>query len=743
MSGGKWGASPAEWDYMAHLGLTEDLLPVVSNPHAKISAQSKLKGLGKTPSRYNAEGEVVGIGKWTDVEATPNQVKAWSKVADYGICIQTRRVRALDIDIPEEDEAAKVEALFLRLIGKPLPKRYRANSGKRLLAFVLPGDLGKRSFKTRTGLVEFLATGQQFVAVGTHTSGARYEWDTVTEMPELEALTHEDFEAAWSGLVAAFAVETPRRSERRGGGGASAAGVGQDEVAAWLSDNYEAYDLVDGKLFVACPWKEGHSGDSGETEAAWLLAGTGGYQQGHFECLHASCAGREDREFLDAVGYSASLFEDISTAEERELAAQYVAHATASASPHNPSSVGQAVKAKLPLPGFKRNSSGVIEPTLENTVKALKHPEACGCRIAFDEFRAELMVAPPGTDDWRPMTDGHQTHLRIELERIGFKAVGKELMRDALSKVMDDVTFDSARLWASRLPAWDGVPRVAGFMTGYMGWADTPYSAAVGLYAWTAMAGRVMEPGVKVDMVPILVGEQGMRKSSGIIALAPAEEFYAEFDLHEDDANLARLMRGCLVGELGELRGLNSREVESIKAWIVRRWEKWTPKFKEYAATFSRRLLFWGTTNEDEFLGDGTGERRWLPGRCERLVDVEAIERDRDQLWAEGLALFGEGGVLWQEAERLARFEHGQFQVHDAWEGPVQRWLHEPDIAGDKPADLPHLLVADVLTDALHLPARQQTKREEMRVGRVLRALGYTRKMLRADGRRTWFWVKD
>lgn len=173
----RWGATPDEWAYFVGLGLTADLLPVVSNPEARISPLSTLKGLGKTPSIYNRDGKVVGLGRWTERQTTSEDVARWAENPDYGICVQTRRVRAIDIDVDDFEKSQTIASHFEAQLGKVLARRWRKNSGKCLLAFETPGDFYKRSFKVEGGLVEFLAHGQQFVAVGTHPSGARYEWE--------------------------------------------------------------------------------------------------------------------------------------------------------------------------------------------------------------------------------------------------------------------------------------------------------------------------------------------------------------------------------------------------------------------------------------------------------------------------------------------------------------------------------------------------------------------------------------
>ena len=396
---------------------------------------------------------------------------------------------------------------------------------------------------------------------------------------------------------------------------------------------------------------------------------------------------------------------------------------------------------QLPLPGFERDKQGRIEPTIGNATRAAAHPEACGVRIRFDTFRGELMVSAPSCNEWRPFEDADAVQMRVTLAQLGFKPVGKDLMRDAITLAARDKKFDTAQLWLSSLPPWDGVERCARFFHTHFGAADTEYVRAVGLYAWSAQAGRVMDPGCKVDMVPVLVGAQGTGKSSGIAAMAPSPDFFAEIDLKAKDDDLSRLMRGTLVAELAELRGLNTREAESIKAWVTKRFEKWTPKYQEYAFTFPRRLVFYGTTNVTEFLADETGERRWLPFKVE-WVDVKGIERDRDQLWAEALMLWSAGGVQWRDAERLGQGEHAAYRISDPWDERIARWLDEVDLAGQSPRTSGRLQMDDVLSGALGFDIKHTGQREKLRVGKILRQQGLDNLTQWIDGKPQRAWVE-
>jgi predicted P-loop ATPase len=225
-------------------------------------------------------------------------------------------------------------------------------------------------------------------------------------------------------------------------------------------------------------------------------------------------------------------------------------------------------------------------------------------------------------------------------------------------------------------------------------------------------------------MAPILTGSQGLLKSSGIMAMSPSSDFFKKFDLSAHDADQSRKMRGCLVGEFDEMRGLTGRGAEEIRSFMTKRWETWTPKYQEYETTFPRRLLFHGSANGDEILADPEGERRWLPMRCLDMVDVARIEADRLQLWAEGLALWTADGVRWREAERLAKDEHEAFKITDEWDAPVARWLSEIDVGGKTPVDRCQLKAADVLIGALGFEVGKIGRADQMRVAKCMAKAG-------------------
>ncbi|VWC01215.1 virulence protein E [Burkholderia lata] len=393
-------------------------------------------------------------------------------------------------------------------------------------------------------------------------------------------------------------------------------------------------------------------------------------------------------------------------------------------------------------PRYVRDKQGKIEATADNTSTAIRDPLEVGFDIRWDQFRAELMLSRPGADEWRTFSDEDYTRLQIQLERIGFKKAPKELVRDAVSLVAHEQQFDTAQAWLQLL-RHDGEARIDTFLPRYMGAADTPYSRAVSRYMWTALAGRVLEPGCEAPMVPVLIGAQGIGKTRAVKALAPAPDFYTELNLADRDAEASRRMRGRLVIELGELRGLHSRDAESIKAFISRTNEEWRALYKEFNTTFARRFLFVGTTNQDEFLDDDSGERRWLPVSVQ-LCDVDAVRRDCLQLWAEARDTFELVGIDWRDAEVLARAVHAQHKIADPWMPIIAQWLVMSDEfdGGQIPGTREFLQIHEVALGALSLDAKRLGKREEMRIGKCLQGLGYSRARRYDGSRRIRVWEK-
>lgn len=662
-----YGATRQEWEAFASLNL-RDLLPTVVDPNVRVSARSQLKGpTTKVPSFVNAQGEMQGFLGWPTKVTT--SVHDWWGDNRLGICMIARFFRAIDIDVDDQAEADRLEAFIrfeLGVAGMQMPVRVRPNSGRRLLMYRLAETPENGLKKTRICVnrkgecVEFLHEKQQFLVAGSHPSGVRYEWpegipESVEDVPviELQALIDLHYaiqkeypegaaKSGWSFDDKTLTVTPRNRSQ---------VNYADDPAVQYLYDNDWVRDVAsDGGLLVFCPWQDEHSDSGNISEAKFFPKGLGGFElHPGFKCMHAHCAERTHQAFLSKIGFDDLDFE-VTTVP--------------------PSAVDTR-------PAFTyKGKSSQIAATLSNIAAMVRWVEGFGYDLCYDEFKDTLVYSYQNGKPM-PLTDDTYTEMRLRMVSVGMEQdVSKEHVRDAVSLVARERKNDSALAWLTAVK-WDGVPRLETFHTAVLKLPDTPYHQAVVLYLWTALAGRVMEPGVKADMVPILIGRQGLRKSTLVEALAPSTNEFATVSLEGRDADLARSLRGKLVVEWSEMRGLETRDAEGIKDWVSRQKDEWIPKFKEFGAARPRRFVLVGTTNNRRCLNDPTGARRWLPLFIERTIDTTYVQRNRDQLWAEARERFMRDGVLWQDAEALAHGAQRRATVRDVWTDPVANWLRE------------------------------------------------------------------
>lgn len=402
-----------------------------------------------------------------------------------------------------------------------------------------------------------------------------------------------------------------------------------------------------------------------------------------------------------------------------------------------------------------RDKKGIVA-SLANVKRALCTP-GWWRRIGWDEFRSEVLWTPwegVNAGQWTPWGDNDSVRARMALEREGFQPVGRELFRDALGAAAEACTFDSAQTWLSGLE-WDGVCRVETFLTEWAGCEDRPYVRAVALYWWTAMTGRVLVPGIKADMAVILFGRQGGQgKTTLVESLAFEKDYFGRLNLGSDDANLARALRGKLIVELAELRGLRGRDSEGTKAFVDAKHDEWVPKYKEYAIKAPRRFVIVGTTDKMDFLADSAGNhRRWLPvtvGEEIRIPNVEEVA----QLWAEAAVLFGRGGVAWRDAQRLAREvdaegddERTEYRASSLVQEVIEGWLGEPVGAENEGEpgqtwEARGFTTIELMQWGLHVAGVGANRGLEIEVVDILRRLKFSKKKetRRGNLRNKWVW---
>jgi len=276
---------------------------------------------------------------------------------------------------------------------------------------------------------------------------------------------------------------------------------------------------------------------------------------------------------------------------------------------------------------------------------------------------------------------------------------------------------------SSRL--WDGTQRVDTWLSEYIGAAPSDYIASVGRMWLVSAVARVMQPGCKADHMIVLEGPQGIGKSRALRVLVGDKYFCDDMpDLESKDAQLQTF--GSWVIEWAELDAMSRSEATAVKQFITRQTEKLRRPYGRHAEEVHRQCVFAGTSNSGDYLKDETGNRRFWPVRCGKICCGRLAE-DREQIWAEAVALYQDGAHWWPELAELieaAAAEQEQRVQVDPWLTPIETYV----------AALGIVRAEDILKSLGKL-VHEMTQADRNRVGRCLKVLGFASKFTRQLGR--------
>lgn len=341
--------------------------------------------------------------------------------------------------------------------------------------------------------------------------------------------------------------------------------------------------------------------------------------------------------------------------------------------------------------------------------------------IAYDSFSSKIrkLKTPPyggAPGDWSDLDDVRVT---LWLADVYGLCVKSATVLEAVNAVAHDNAFHPVRQYLDGL-AWDGTPRLEQWLQNHLGVPDSEYVRRVGKRWMVSAVARVFSPGCKADSVLILEGLQGAGKSTSMAVLGGEWFMDTPFNLGDKDGYQA--IRGKWIVELGELDAFNKAESTRAKQFFSASVDTYRESYGRRVLDVPRQCVFVGTTNQDEYLKDDTGNRRYWPVTCTR-VDIEGLRASREQLWAEAVAAYRAGDVWWverDEAELFAAEQDKRYQA-DMWEEPIIHYLMHQHI-GDA------VTGAHILEKALNIDPSHWGKPEQMRVGKIMHRLKWPRR---------------
>ena len=357
------------------------------------------------------------------------------------------------------------------------------------------------------------------------------------------------------------------------------------------------------------------------------------------------------------------------------------------------------------------------------------------CR--YDVFHDRKLVGGHVLEEWAgEFSDAVSAILRqMIVDRYDFDP-GKDNVNDAAIALCVENSFDPVLEYLNGL-AWDGDARLSTWLAAYLGADSSPLNGEVGRLALVAAVRRVRQPGCKFDHIVTLEGPEGTMKSTAVQVLAGSENFSDQTILTATDKEQQELVRGIWIFEIADLAGMRRTDVEKIKAFVSRTHDRTRPAYGRHRVDAPRRCIFIGTTNEDGYLKSQTGNRRFWPVRT-GMIDIDALRRDRDQLWAEAATLEANGlplvlpDDLWAEA-RAAQEERRE---RDPWEDVLAN--ASGTVFASDHGDEERIRTSYLLKDKLGITDKEVTTAHALRVKRAMTALGWRGpKMLRFGGRDT------
>ena len=386
-----------------------------------------------------------------------------------------------------------------------------------------------------------------------------------------------------------------------------------------------------------------------------------------------------------------------------------------------------------------RTNKGETIPSLANAMVIFANDPELAEMLGYNEFssRAVMLQEPPPTEGVTPpgpfpraWEEADRAFALAYLQRAYSQKFRMETVSAAMSGAAVSKRFHPVREYLDGL-VWDRVPRIGTWLVDAFGADQDPYHHAVGTKFLQAAVRRVRRPGCKFDSVLILEGSQDIGKSMAVRHLFGDDWFTDNLPVDLTGKDICDAMQGVWGVEFAEIEHLLRTSPETTKAFLSRQIDRYRPSYGRMPVERPRQCVFIGTTNNDDYARDSTGNRRLWPVRCQ-TVNRGWIADWRDQLWAEACATEPDA-TLWLDDDGVredARQHQAARHDDDPWQDGILTF-----VAGRERVAIP-----DIMGEHLCLSKDKQDKRAQMRVAGVLRRAGWHRSLIQKSGvqRRLW-----
>ncbi len=330
----------------------------------------------------------------------------------------------------------------------------------------------------------------------------------------------------------------------------------------------------------------------------------------------------------------------------------------------------------------------LLPGTISNILAAIESFDV-GDAVALNEADGSIWVR--GVLPWRDRAENRRweptdnAYLTACAEDALHRCLQPAAIKNALIILADRNRFNPVIEAYEQLPRWDGQQRVGTLLASFLGAPETEYTRAVEQLMFCGCVMRTFQPGCKFDYMPVLIGGQGIGKSTFARKLALRDEFFTDMVGNVESAEASRSLQGNLVAEFAELVALKDRQLEAIKAFISRTSDDYRQLYHDQVLKRPRRCVLVGTTNEDFFLKDATGNRRFLPVQCDgRKAQLDLFADEADAIFKQAHAevfhqycLTNDLPLVLPEYAQQAAFKaQRDAELDDPRVGLIEEWLN-------------------------------------------------------------------
>jgi hypothetical protein len=391
------------------------------------------------------------------------------------------------------------------------------------------------------------------------------------------------------------------------------------------------------------------------------------------------------------------------------------------------------------------NAKDIVLSNLSNTALALRSDPAFEGMLRYDSFADVAIMHRPApktanqtkfTDPDprypRPLTDNDISRTQEWLQLAGIVKVSATTVYQAVKTIAQESSFHPVRDYLDTRTWDEKTNHVDNWLTECLGVEKNEYTTAVGRMFIISMVARIYQPGCQCDYMLILEGPQGEEKSKALRILA-GEWFSDNLPSNVASKDAKQHLCGKWLIEIPDLHIFRKSEIRALKAFQTMREDVFRPPYDKTEIYRKRQNVFAATTNEQTYLEDPTGGRRYWP-IVTTAINVAKLIEIRDSLFAEAVARYRKREHWWPDRAFEKQYMAPEQETRrntDVWEDPIKDHIAK--------TDLKQATVFQIARDAVGMYTREMGTADQHRITNVLTSLGWTRGKRGTGGTRWWY----